>query len=323
MQRLLFLIMNISMLGILSAAAQELPIPVTETLSDNVDSLIADSVRKAFILNHRPLTLAEINGIGLKQGTGFYGAFVADYMGKEFYRVIRPANRQFVSKRNIPRLEWIFYCFSLLFLVFGLVNLFFNAYLKKLFRVFAHEGFVYRQAKDQMGQSSFAALSLNILFLLTGTVFVFFGLGGNNLFTGMDRWQLMLLVFSFFLLVYVFKYLFLKFLGWVLNQKESFENYIFVVFLNNKLSGMLMLLASFMMAFSEKGVSLLVFKTTLYLLGALVFTRLFRGFQVFSKQSKIGFFSFSLAVFALEVLPTAVMLKFVSDGIRLVIDGFI
>lgn len=324
MQRLISLIVIFFLLGITPAVAQSPLFPDTGQMSDNIDSLIADSISRAFILNHRPLGDAELNGIRLDQSKGFYGSYVTGYMEREVsYKVSVQANRQFISRRNPPRLEWVFYCFALLFLFLGLINAFFSNYLKKLFRVFINEGFVYRQAKDQMSQAPLASFLLNVLFVLSGTVFVYFGLGGNNFFSGMDRWQLMLLIFSFLVLVYVFKYLFLRCMGWIFNYKEALENYVFIVFLNNKISGMLMLLGSFMMAFSENALSSLVFKSTLYLLGALMLVRFIRGFQVFSKQAKLDFFSFVLAVLSLELLPTAVMVKFISSGIQLVVGGLL
>lgn len=324
MQRWIVITVIFFMLGISSVAAQNTSFPDTETLSDNVDSLIADSIRKAFILNHRPVSDVELNGIRLVQVDGFYGRYVTAYVqGSPYYKLSAPVNRQFISKRSLPHLEWMFYGFSVMFLFLGLINAYFSNYLKKLFRVFANQGFVYRQTKDQMIQAPFAAFLLNILFLLSGTLFIYFGLGGNNLFTGVDRWRLMLLVFSFLVVVYAFKFLFLQFLGWVFNQEETLENYVFIVFLNNKISGITMLLASFFMAFSESEIGSLVFRSSLYLLAALMLIRFVRGFQVFSKQARLGFFSFVLAIISLELLPTAVMVKFISTGIQLVIGDLL
>ncbi len=324
MRRLILFSFILSMLGVLPAFAQDASFSDVAPMSENIDSLIADSIRKAFILNHRPLSSTELNGIALDRVSGFYGSYATKYMQKQnFYDVNAPAMPQFISKRNTPHLEWMFYCFALLFLFLGLINAFFSNYLKKLFRVFINEGFVYRQAKDQMTQAPVAAFLLNFLFVLSGTVFIYFGLNISDFFSGMDRWQLMLMIFSFLLLVYVFKYIFLKCMGWVFNQGETLENYVFIVFLNNKISGMVMLLASFMMAFSEHAIGMLVFKSSLYVLAALMLIRFIRGFLVFSKQAKMDFFGFLIAVLGLELLPTAVMVKFISSGIQLAADGLL
>jgi hypothetical protein len=306
------------------ASAQELDFAVPEIVSDNIDSLIADSIRKAFILNHRPIDSAELNSIELGQAKGFYGSYVSKYMSKvEFYKTNAIVSRQFISKRYPPNLDWIFYSFALLFLFLSLVNTYFGNYLQKVFRVFVNEGFVYRQAKDQMTQAPLAAFLMNILFVLSATIFVFFGLGADRLFTGIERWQSMGLILALLVVVYVSKYVFLQIMGWVFNLRESFEGYIFIVFLNNKVSGILMLLFSSMMAFTEPGSSLFIFKLSLFLLGIIFLIRYIRGFQVFSKQARLGIFNFLLAVISLEILPSAVLLKFVSRSFSFLLGGYL
>jgi hypothetical protein len=215
----------------------------------------------------------------------------------------------------------MFYGFALLFLFLSLINSFFGSYLQKVFRVFVNEGFIYRQTKEQMLQAPVAAFLLNLLFILAGTAFVYFGLGGNVFFAGMDRWQSMVLILVCFVVVYVFKYAFLEFMGWLFRLKEPFENYVFIVFLNAKISGILMLFASFFMAFAEPENSSLIFRGSLYLLVFVVLVRFIRGFQVFSKQAKLGVLNFSLAVISLEILPSAVMLKFIASSIERLSGG--
>ncbi len=323
MHRFKHLMLILFLLGMSPASAQESNFAVPELVSANVDSLIADSIRKAFILNHRPVNAAELNSIELAQVKGVYGSYVSTYMAKvEFYKANATAAQQFISKRNPSRLEWMFYSFALLFLFLAVINAFFGSYLQKVFRVFANEGFVYRQAKDQMIQAPVAALLMNLLFVLSGTLFVFLGLGANRLFAGIERWQSMGLILFVLVIVYTSKYLILRFMGWVFNLREPFEGYVFIVFLNNKIAGILMLFASSMMAFSEPGSSFLIFKLSLSLLGIIFLIRYIRGFLVFSKQARLSIFNFLLAVISLEILPSAVALKFISRNFEFFLGGY-
>ena len=312
------------LLGMSPASAQESDFAVPELLSTNIDSLIADAVKKAFILNHRPIDSIELNRIELGQSKGFYGNYVSGYISKvQFYKANAQASKQFISKRNPPQLEWMFYSFAFLLLFLSLINAFFGSYLQKVFRLFANEGFVYRQTKDQMTQAPLAAFLMNLLFMLSGTFFVFFGLGAHLLFTGVHRWQSMGLIFAFLVLVYASKYVLLQFLGWVFNLREPFDTYVFIVFLNNKVSGMLMLFASLLMAFAQPDARLLIFNLSLFLVAIIFLIRFIRGFQVFSKQARLGFFSFLLAVISLEILPSAVMLKFISSSFAFLLGGYL
>ena len=312
------------LLGMSPASAQESDFAVPELLSANIDSLIADAVKKAFILNHRPIDSIELNRIELGQSKGFYGNYVSGYISKvQFYKANARASKQFISKRNPPQLEWMFYSFALLFLFLSLINAFFGGYIQKVFRVFANEGFVYRQTKDQMTQAPLAAFLMNLLFMLSGTFFVFFGLGANLVLTGVHRWQSMGLIFVFLVLIYAAKYVLLQFLGWVFNLREPFDTYVFIVALNNKVSGILMLFASFLMAFVQPDARFLIFKLSLSLVAIIFLIRFVRGFQVFSKQARLGVFSFLLAVISLEILPSAVMLKFITTSFAFLLGGYL
>jgi hypothetical protein len=217
----------------------------------------------------------------------------------------------------------MFYSFAFLFLFLSLINAFFGGYIQKMFRVFANEGFVYRQTKDQMTQAPLAAFLMNLLFMLSGTFFVFFGLGANLVLTGVHRWQSMGFIFAFLVLIYAAKYVLLQFLGWVFNLREPFDAYVFIVSLNNKVSGMLMLFASFLMAFVQPDARFLIFKLSLSLVAIIFLIRFVRGFQVFSKQARLGVFSFFLAVISLEILPSAVMLKFISTSFSFLLGGYL
>jgi hypothetical protein len=110
---------------------------------------------------------------------------------------------------------------------------------------------------------------------------------------------------------------FFKILGWAFGQEQAFEDYLFVVFLNNKLVGLLLLFSSFVMAFSDTTSSSLTFKLALFLVVLMLLYRFLRGYQVFSKQSKVGLFTLFLAFLALELIPSAVLIKFLTKSVGL------
>ena len=65
MYRFKHLMFIFCLLGMSPASAQQSDVVVPELISANIDSLIADSVKKAFILNHRTIDAAELNSIEL------------------------------------------------------------------------------------------------------------------------------------------------------------------------------------------------------------------------------------------------------------------
>jgi hypothetical protein len=143
----------------------------------------------------------------------------------------------------------------------------------------------------------------------------------NHQFTGNLRWYILLSSFAVIALIYLFKNIFFRILGWAFGQEDTFEDYLYIVFLNNKLLGLILLFASFLMAFSSTPTSILIFKFTLFLILLMFLYRFLRGYQVFSRHSRIGLFSLLLAFISLELIPSAIIVKFLEKTIDLFVTG--
>jgi hypothetical protein len=286
----------------------------------NIDSLIADSIRKEFILTHKPLTAAELQKVVLKSQDLHYGSFLKNYMQQvDAFATFRSSVRVHVSKREPFQNEWIFYVFLLLLLFLAWVNHSNPLYLKNLFRVYIHEGFVFRQTKDQMEQSAFTSFLYNTLFVFSGSTFLFFGTGMHAAINGWERWAFLGLCCLLILLIYIVKFIFLMLLGWLFEEKESFGNYIFLVYLNVKIIGLIMLFASLLMAFSSETDALRIFQWVGFGLIFLTAIRLFRGFALFSRKMSLPVYLFF--ILSLELIPNAVLVKVFSNGYELLLTG--
>jgi hypothetical protein len=77
------------------------------------------------------------------------------------------------------------------------------------------------------------------------------------------------------------------------------------------------------MAFSDAAASAVTFRLTIFVVAIMLLYRLIRGYQVFSRQSRIGLFTLFLAFIALELIPSAVFVKFLSKTIDLYFTGVI
>jgi hypothetical protein len=290
----------------------------------NIDSIIQDSLRKAFVLNHRPLSELEKNSVIFNKERSVYGSYVNYYLKNvDWFSLNIPKGGLYSPKRQRPNLEWIFYSFLLLFLLTALLSKYSNGLFRNLWKSYTNEGFIYRLSKDQMSQQPVVSILLNFLFIFSTGLFIFFGLNWDHEFTGNMRWTILACSFVVIGLVYLFKHLFFKILGWVFGQEQAFDDYLFVVFLNNKLAGLLLLISSFVMSFSGSKTSGMTFKLTVFVLILMLLYRFMRGYQVFSKQSRIGFFSLFLAFIALELIPSAVLVKFLTRSIGFYLGGIL
>lgn len=311
-------------LFLISANAQEqTESEPLDTLSSNlnIDSLIVDSIRRAFILNHRPLTDAELNPSFLIRSRSVYGEYApAVFKNQTWYSLAASSLKFYISKKDRADSEWVFYSFLVLLFFPGIVNKYNPAYIRNVFRVYFNDGFIYRQAKDQMGQSPYAAFMFNVLFLLSGCLYLFFGkVYYYNV--DVDQWRFMLFLLLALLTVYSLKFIFLSFFSWLFAGKEVFDHYMFVVFLNNKILGVFLLFVSTLMAFSSEAVVNELFGFSLYVVLLFFAVRAVRGYRIFSKQFRIGWPGFLLGFFALEILPTLVALQFFSKSLSLIFSS--
>ena len=300
----------VMLLGYVKLNAQDTLSYIPELISYNVDSLIRDSVRKAFILNHIPLRKSELDTIMLVKEDKAYGKWTAFYMENiKWFLLKEPANRLYLSRRTNEGMEWQFYSFSLLFLFASFLITGNRNYIKNIFKVYGSDGYAFRQARDFLQQSPLTSVGLNIQFLLTAALFVYFGFGSRIEQVGMDRLGIIVAVIIILLFVYAFKYIFLQILGWIFKSKGQFQQYQFVVLLNLKIAGWVFLISAFLMAFSVQFIAGLVFKLALAACVLIFFFRIWKGYMIFARHAQVNLFTYLLAVVSFEVLPAAVFAK--------------
>lgn len=85
--------------------------------------------------------------------------------------------------------------------------------------------------------------------------------------------------------------------------------------------GVVMLVSSFMMAFSGIDGNNQIFNTVLYVIGFLFLVRIINAFRIFGLQTKAGIFNILLAFISIEILPTAMLIKFASQALFLLTGG--
>ena len=300
----------VMLLGSVKLNAQDTLSYIPEQISFNVDSLIRDSVRKAFILNHIPLRKSELDTIMLVKEDKAYGKWTAFYMENiKWFLLKEPANRLYLSRRANEGMEWQFYSFSLLFLFASFLITGNRNYIKNIFKVYGSDGYAFRQARDFLQQSPLTSVGLNIQFLLTAALFVYFGFGSRIEQVGMDRLGIIVAVIIILLFVYAFKYIFLQILGWIFKAKGQFQQYQFVVLLNLKIAGWVFLVSAFLMAFSVQFIAGLVFKLALAACVLIFLFRIWKGYMIFGRHAQVNLFTYLMAVVSFEVLPAAVFAK--------------
>jgi Domain of unknown function (DUF4271) len=313
----------ICLLGSSRLAAQDSLVAVQEQISFNIDSLIQDSARKAFILNHIPLRQAELDTIRLMKAKGAYGEWVPFYMHQvKWFRLKEKANRLYLSRRELPDLEWQFYIFLVLFLLASLLLSSNRSYMRNIFRIYGSDGIAFRQAKEFMQQSPLTAIGLNLQFLFSSSLFVYFGFGATLEAGGMDRYSIITAVIVVLFFVYAIKQVVMQTMGWLFKGGEVFQQYAFIVFLNLKIAGWVMLGAAFLMAFAPPILAGAVFPIASFLLILMFLFRTWKGYLIFSRQARVSVLVYLATIISVELLPSAVLIKFIWRFFTQLYDAF-
>lgn len=212
----------------------------------------------------------------------------------------------------------LFYTLLFVVVILAIVKLIFPRYVKNIFAIIFQTQFRQIQTREQLLQDNVASMLLNILFIITGSFFIALSLNVIG-FSTHSFWYLVLSSLIALTSIYLFKLLFTQFLGWVFNRTAAAKNYNFVVFMINKVVGIVLIPFLFLIAFSDVLVAQKIVFVSLIIIGALLLFRLFLTFKNTSSILKINAFHFFLYFCCVEILPLLIMFKFlkhyISNGI--------
>lgn len=212
-------------------------------------------------------------------------------------------------KRNDIGKDGLFYLLTGVVFYFALVRLLFSKYMNNLFAVFFRVSLKQKQIREQLIQSPLPSLLLNIFFIISGGIYISFLLRYYNFYDTDNIWYLILNSTVALGLVYLIKYMMLKLTGWIFNITEATDTYVFVVFLVNKLLGILLIPFLILMAFSAASlISVLI--TLSFTVVAIFFAyRYIISYAPVRKEIKVSQFHFLLYLCAFEIIPLLLIYK--------------
>ena len=210
----------------------------------------------------------------------------------------------------LPDKDLLFYLIVGLLLMYGLINNIFPQYYIKLFSQFSQSAIRELQNREQLVQNSFASLISNIGFVISFSLMAVLLIFINHLLP-ISFWVALFYICVFFALLYVGKYLCLQLVGFVFNVRELVNTYIFIVFMINKVLGILLIPFVLMLAFSKPAFYAFAIGG-----GAILTILLFLYRYLFSLTSvrnklHISSFHFFLYLCAFEILPLLILYKFI------------
>ena len=213
------------------------------------------------------------------------------------------------DKKEFEGKELLFYSLIALMLFFAFIKLAFPKYLADLFRVAFRTTLKQRQIGEQLIQTPLPSLLLNILFLLTGALYIDFLLQHYHLIPEHEFWLFFFYSFIFLAVIYLIKFLSLKLSGLIFNISDTTNAYIFIVFMINKIIGICLLPCLILLAFSDHAIYLVTYTLAYTGIFTLIAYRFFLSYGLVRNQIRLNPFHFFLYLCAFEIVPLLLIYK--------------
>ncbi|MDE3252167.1 MAG: DUF4271 domain-containing protein [Bacteroidota bacterium] len=204
--------------------------------------------------------------------------------------------------------DTLFFLVAGLVLLLALIRAAFSKYLRNLFLLFFQTSVRQKQTRDQLLQNNLASLITNFLFVISGGLYVGLLVQYKHL-SELSFWWLCLGAALVLLLVYLAKYLFLVFTGWVFNSREAAGSYIFVVFMVNKIMAILLIPFVCILAFADTALIQIGITVSLGLIILLFAYRYWVSFLAVQSKLRVNALHFLLYLCAVELLPLVLIYK--------------
>lgn len=209
--------------------------------------------------------------------------------------------------------DYLFYLLIGLVFLLALIKQLFPRYLQNVFGMLFQANYRQKQTREILMQDRFPSLMLNILFILvTGTFLSLLIDSGEEVSASMPDipfWNLVFYSISFLAIVYLFKYLTTLCLGWAFNVNEAARLYNFIVFIVNKVFGLLLLPIVLLMAFSSGEVRNICITVAAVVVVILLLLRYGMSFVALRKHLNLKPFHFFIYLCAIEIMPLLIVYK--------------
>jgi hypothetical protein len=226
----------------------------------------------------------------------------------KFINLSKPSSFYIESERIGKSKERLFYIITGFLLLVGIFRMFYSKYLSNLFRLFFNTSLRQGQFTELVLQSRLSSLIFNIAFVISAGIYLWLLLCHYH-FIEADNLLFLLLCIAIILLIYSVKFLITKFIGWISGQQNAAGQYIFIIFLINKIIGIVLLPFIVLIAFGPPQWLPIVILLSWLMLGSLFIIRYFRIYGSIERQLQISAFHFIIYLIGIEVLPLLILYK--------------
>jgi hypothetical protein len=205
--------------------------------------------------------------------------------------------------------EGLFYLLLGLVFYFSLVKVFFAKYLYNLVSLFFRASMRQQQIREQLIQTPLPSLLLNVLFVVTGGLYICFLVRYYEVAEDINFWLLLIDCSALIGALYLFKFFMLKMAGWIFNIIKATDTYIFIVFMITKILGILLLPLLVVLFFSTQFIRDIVVTISYCIIIFLFLYRFIASYPSVRNEIKVSIFQFFLYLCAFEIAPLLLIYK--------------
>jgi hypothetical protein len=239
-----------------------------------------------------------------------YDLFLKDLTVKNvFLRSNKPSRLDVNKLRVYEDLDWLVYVMAGVVLLLGIIRLSYLKYFSDLFRAFLNPTLSQRQLKDQLSQSPFPNFLLNSFFVISLALYLYLLMYRQQYITSNTAWMAIPGLIVLVAIVYGVKYVMLRFCGWLFGSTELADAYIFILYLINKVLGILLVPFLVILAFCRPELAKAFMYISIFFIVLLVAYRYIRSYSVVKQYLSFSRLHFFLYLCAFEVAPVLIITK--------------
>jgi hypothetical protein len=280
---------------------------------DSLNTLVQDSVHKDSVAAHTSTQQIHLikTDTSVASRTDSVAIIIPSQQPgfkKDTVQKIKTVQLKQGNARNVPDRDLVFYILIFLLFFLGLIRVSFPKYFNSIFSLSFQATFRQTQTREQMAQNSIPSFMLNLLFILSGGLFITL-FAEFNKWASLPFWQLFVYSTGILAAIYLIKYFVIRFTGWVFNAPDAATEYRFIVFLINKLIGILFIPLLFLIAYADIEVKKISITTALCIAVFLLALRYLVSLARIRKNLSITAFHFFIYLCAVEIMPLLVIYK--------------
>lgn len=285
-----------------TARTQPVRIPRPDSVSGYIDTLHKDSaVAKADSLAVAPAPVVA-KAIPWQEDTAFMRLISIKGSPQQKQERFDGDPRKADSK------DELFYIIAGILLFMGIIKVLYPKYYQNTFRLIFQTSLRQKQTPEQIVQGYVPGFLLNVLFFMTAGVLAGLFAQQQGFLQG-PLWLLILFSTAVLAVIYLVKYLVTLFVGWVFNVQQQAGMYRFVVFLVNRVAGVVLLPLVIILAFYGGDVQTVAFTVAAAICVFLLLYRYTVLLTVMRKNLKVSALHFFIYLCAVELMPLLVIYK--------------